>query len=166
MLVDKVKRQQRVAQMIKYAHEDYEIELLAELADIVGRHLSKFDLQSVDLGRKSCLCQIFIFGIETNHALGTPTFHFHGVETRIAADVENGLPFESFRNDACKTTPFDPRIVAQEVRRRGADALQVEIVKPGAERIDAAANFLSGEGAAHEVTSVAADEALWNSGAL
>src|SRR4051794_28455498 len=142
--------------MVEDAHEDDEVELFAELADIVSRHLAEFDVQSVDVSRELRLLKIFIVGVETEHTICTPSLHFHGVETSIAADIENRLAIQSFWNDPGKATPFHPRIVAQEVRRRGTDAVEIEVVEPRAERIHASANFLSREGAAHEVTPVAA----------
>src|SRR3981189_1179501 len=156
MLVNKVKREQGVSQMIKHAHEDHEIELFAELPEVVGRHLAEFDLETTDVGSESGLSQIFLVGIQAEHAVRTGALHFHGVEARIAADVENGLALQVVRDDASKTTPFDLRIIAQEVRRRRTDTLQIEVVEPGAERIDAAPDFFPGEDIGHEVPPVVA----------
>src|SRR5215216_4013764 len=147
-----------MSQMIKHAHEDHEIEFFTELPDVISRHLAEFDLETIDVGRESGLGQVFIVGIEAEHALRAPALHFHGVEARIAADIENGLALQIVRDDASKTTPFDLRIIAQEVRRRGTDTLQIEVVKPGAERIDAAPDFFPGEDIGHEVPPVVAGD--------
>jgi len=160
MFVDEVDRQQGMSQMIKHAHEDHEIELFAKLPDIVGRHLAEFDLETGDFGCKFRLRQVFIVGIKAEHALRTPALHFHGVEAGIAADVENGLALQIIRDDAGETAPLDLRVVPQEVRRRGTDTLQIEIVKPGAERIDTATDFFPGENIGHEVPPVVAGEDL------
>src|SRR3954447_6481445 len=43
VLTDQIEREQRMAEVIKHAHEDHEIELLAQFADVVSRQLAKFD---------------------------------------------------------------------------------------------------------------------------
>src|SRR5215218_3117463 len=146
--------------MIKHAHEDHEVELFAELPDVIGRHLAEFDLETVDVGCEFGLREVFFVGIKAEHALGAPTLHFHGVEACIAADVENGLALQIVRDDISETTPFDPRVVAEKMRRRGTDTLQIEVMKPWAERIDPASYFLPGKDIGHEVPPVAIGEGL------
>jgi hypothetical protein len=44
VLVDQVERQQRVAQVVEHAHEEHEVEALAERADVVDRELAELDV--------------------------------------------------------------------------------------------------------------------------
>ena len=39
MLVDEIERQQRVAQVVEHAHEEHDVEALAERADVVDGQL-------------------------------------------------------------------------------------------------------------------------------
>ena len=50
MLVDQVERQQRMAQMIEHAHEQHEVEALAQRGDVVDRQLAELDVEPDHLG--------------------------------------------------------------------------------------------------------------------
>src|SRR5438477_10375935 len=103
-----------MAKMIKHAHEDHEIELFAELADVVGRELPKFDLQSAHAGRELRLLQIFVLGIQPEHAIGSAALHLHGVKTGVTADVENRFARQTVGNDMAKSSPFHCGVVTKK----------------------------------------------------
>src|SRR5436305_14458363 len=70
MLMNEIKRKQGMTKMVKHAHEDHEIELLAKLRDIISRQLAELDLEPVDLGGKFRLRQIVVVRVEPEHAVG------------------------------------------------------------------------------------------------
>ena len=91
MLVDQVERQQRMAQVIEHAHEEHEVEPLAERADVVDRQLAELDVEPVDLGGEAGLREIVLVEIDAEHALGAAPLHLDRVEAAVAADIEHGL---------------------------------------------------------------------------
>ena len=91
MLVDQVERQQRMAQVVEHAHEQHEVELLAERADVVDREVAEFDVEAVDLGGEARLRQIVLVEVDAEHALGAAPLHLHRVEAGVAADIEHRL---------------------------------------------------------------------------
>src|SRR4051812_44954724 len=134
-----------MAQMVEHAHEDDEIELLAQLPDVICRHLAEFNFKPVDLGGKAGLRQVLLVAIETKHTLGAAPLHLHRVKACIAADIEHGLAIEAIRNDFGEASPLHIGIVTQEMCRCGRHAIEIKIVKPRSERIDTLANFLARE---------------------
>src|SRR3954469_12212915 len=150
-----------MAKMVKHAHEDHEIELFTKLRDIIGRQLAEFDLEPIDLSGEPRLCEVVVVGVEAEHAVGPAALHFHGVKSGVTADVENGHAFETVRDHSGKAPPFHPWIVAEKMRGRGAYAVEVEIVKPGAKRVDAAADLILGEHVGHAVAPLVFGEVFW-----
>ena len=91
VLVDQVEREQRMAQVVEHAHEEHDVEPLAERADVVDGQLAELDVEPVDLGGEARLRQIVLVGVDAEHARGAAALHLHRVEAGVAADVEHGL---------------------------------------------------------------------------
>src|SRR5690348_3981176 len=142
VLVNEVERQQRMTKVIEHAHEHDEIEALTELTDVVNRQLAKFDVEAAHPGGKARLRQIFIDGVDADDARCAAALQLHRVETGVAADVEDRVAGEIARNGVGEAAPFDGRIIAEKMLRRGANTVEVEIVKPGAKRVDLPLDFL------------------------
>ena len=66
MLVDQVEREKRMPQVIEHAHEEHDVEALAETRDIVDRQLPELDVQRLDLGGEARLRQIVVVGIDAD----------------------------------------------------------------------------------------------------
>src|SRR3546814_4187112 len=58
MLANKIKREQRVTQMVENAHEQHQVEAFAQSRNIVDGHLPKLDIGVVDLRHQLRLRQI------------------------------------------------------------------------------------------------------------
>src|SRR4030081_1497240 len=147
--------------MVEHAHEDDEVEGLAELSDVVNGKVAEFDVKIVYLRREARLRQILVTSTEPEHALGTAAFLLNCVKAGIAADVQHRFSLQGFGNDVGEVLPFHRRIVAEKVRRCRWHAVKIQIVKPRAERIDLAADFVGGERRAiHVAAPVAAPIAV------
>ena len=94
MVVDEVEREQRVAQVIKHAHEEHDVEALAQRADVVDRELAELDVEPADLGGKARLRQVVVVEVDAEHPLGPAPLHLDRVEAAVAADIEHGLAGE------------------------------------------------------------------------
>ena len=77
--------------MVEHAHEQHDVEPLAQRADVVDRQLPELDLGSADLGGEPRLRQIVVVEVDAEHALGAAPLHLDRVEAGVAADVEHGL---------------------------------------------------------------------------
>src|SRR5690348_10232747 len=104
------------------------------------------------MGREFRLFEIFVVGIEAQYAIGAAAFHFHGVESRIAADVEHGFPRKVFRNHPAEPAPFHVGIIAEEMRWCCPHAIEVKVVKPGTERLHALADLVFRKGRVHDTS--------------
>ena len=147
MLVDQVERQQRVAQVVEHAHEEHEVEALAQRADVVDGQLAELDVEPGDLGGEAGLGQVVVVEVDAEHALGAAPLHLDRVEAAVAADVEHGLAGEVRRDRVGERSPLHRRVVAEEMVGRGRDAVEVDVVEPGPERLRAAPDLLPREGA-------------------
>src|SRR6185312_8553979 len=96
MLMDQVKRQQRMAKVIKHAHEHYEIKCLAERCYIPHSHLYEFDIYAFNLRSKPGLPQIALIGIDAKHSFRSPSLHLQAIESGIAANIQNCFAGQSF----------------------------------------------------------------------
>ena len=79
---------------------------------------------------KARLGEIDIVKIDCHHALGPALFHFDGIESGVAADIEDRHTSEVLRNSVLKPLPFRSWIVAQEVIWRGLHTRKRKVVKP------------------------------------
>ena len=137
MLADQVEREQRVAQVVEHAHEDHEVEPLAERADVIDRELGELDVVEAErLGREPRLREIAVVAVDAEHPRRAAPLHLDRVEARVAADVEHGLAGEVRRHGIGEATELGARIVAEEMVGRGLDAAQIDIVEPGSQRLD------------------------------
>ena len=128
--------------MVQNAHEDHEVKGLPERSHVVNRKITEFDVKVVHFCGEPSLREILLAAVKAKHPVGAAPLHFHGVETRVATDVEDGLSFQAGRHHIRKATPFDPRIISQEMRRRRRHTVKVEVVKPWPQRIDLTANLV------------------------
>src|SRR5262249_45070812 len=104
--LDQIECKQRMAQVIKDTHEHHEIEPLTEKADLVDTHPTQFDFDTADLGGKSCLGQIGLVGVDTQHPLGAAPLHLDGVEPCIATHVEHRFSREVLWDRLSEVTPL------------------------------------------------------------
>src|SRR5204862_4695343 len=125
-----------MAQVIEHAHEEDEIELFAELRDIVNGELAKLDVCAEHFGGEAGLSEISLVEIDADDTVSSAAFHFDGVVTGVATDVQNSSAGKVFRQREGKRAPFRGGIIAEEMVGRGLDAVEVEIVEPAAEFAD------------------------------
>src|SRR5690606_15632719 len=125
-----------MAQVVKNAHEDDDVEPLAKRAHVIDRELAELDVHLGDFRRETCLRQIGIIEVEAENAFCAPPLHLDRVETGIAANVENRLSGEVGGYRILEFSPFHMRIVAQKMVRRSGDAVELDIVEPGPELLD------------------------------
>ena len=138
MLADQVEREQRVAQVVEHAHEEHEVEPLAQRADVVDRELAELDLEPSHLGGEARLGEVALVAVDAEHARGAAPLHLDGVEAGVAADVEHGLAGQVGRDRVGEAPPLHRRVVAEEMVGRGPTPSQVDVVEPGPERLDLA----------------------------
>jgi hypothetical protein len=138
MFADQVEREQRMAQVVEHAHEDHEIELLTQRADIVDRQVAELDIIDTECrGGKTRLRQIAVVAIDAEHAVRATPLHLDRIEAGVAADVEHALAGEIGRQCRRETTIFEAGIIAQEMVRRGPQPItQIDVLEPGRERLD------------------------------
>jgi hypothetical protein len=135
-LADEVEGQQRVPQVIEHAHEQDDVEALAQGPDVVDGALSELDVLPCHPGGKARLFEVPGVGIEPEHARGPAPLHLDGVEASVATDVQHALAGQVGRQRVAEAAPLHGRIVTEEMVRRGPDALEVDVVEPLAQRID------------------------------
>src|SRR5690606_3876051 len=140
-----------MAQVIEHAHEDHEVEPLAELRDRVHVELTQLDLVTEHLGRELSLREVARIGVDADDARGASALHLERVEPGVAADVEHALTGEIRRQRIGEALELRARVVAEEVLRSGLDAVEHEVVKPWIELADAALECRLAHG--HHITS-------------
>src|SRR5437764_100551 len=145
-------------QMVEHTHEQHEIEFLAAVLDVIDRKLPELDVDLVDLGGKPRLRHVIRIGIDAEHALGPAPLHLDRVKAAVTADVEHAVP-PQVGNGVGEAMPFDGRIVAEEMRGRGPHALEVDVVKPRAERLDPLPDFIGRQLGGDHRTSLSAGSA-------
>jgi hypothetical protein len=144
VLVDEVEGQQRMAQMIEHAHEEHDVEALAQGTDVVDRELAELDVLARHFGREARLREVALVEIDAEHARGAALLHLDRVEAAVAADVEHGLAREVLRDRVREAAPFDGGVVAEEMVRGGPGAVEVDVVEPGPERLRPALDLVPG----------------------
>src|SRR3546814_4575795 len=102
MLANKIKREQRVTQMVENAHEQHQVEAFAQSRNIVDGHLPKLDIGVVDLRHQLRLRQIAGIAVDGHDPGCAPAFHLQRVEASIAANVEHALALQIRRQDIGK----------------------------------------------------------------
>ena len=100
---------------------------------VVNIQLPELDIQPADFSGESRLFQISRIRIDAYDPCGAAAFHFNGVETSVAADIQNCLPGKVGWNTCLENTPFAGRVVTQEVIRRRLYSAEIDVMKPFAE---------------------------------
>src|SRR5438128_3660170 len=132
-----------MAQVIKHTEEKNDVEFLAEAVDVVDREFLKLDIELERVSRELRLRQVMLVEINADHARGAAPFHLDAVEAGIATDVEHAFVTQVVRQCMLEALPFLPRVIAQEMRRRGFYPADVDVVKPLAKLVDALGNFFA-----------------------
>src|SRR5690606_17925260 len=141
VLADEVQRQQRVAQVIEDAHEQHDVEPLAQARNVVDRKAAQLDVHATHLRSETRLREAILVEIDGDHASRAATLHFDGVEAAAAPDVEYATAGDAIADGGSEARPFDRGIIAERMVRRGLYAIEIDIVEPGAERLDSPADF-------------------------
>jgi hypothetical protein len=138
MLADQIEREERMAQMVEHAHEDHEVELLADRGHIIDRQVGELDaLEPEHLARQPRLGKVALVAVDAEHARRAAPLHLDRIETRVAADVEHALAAQIVRNDMGESLEFEARIIAEEMVGRCRHAVaEIDIVEPRAQRFD------------------------------
>jgi hypothetical protein len=134
--VEEVEREERVAQVVEHAHEQHEVEALAEGGDVVHRELPELDVEAGDLAGEARLREVALVRVDPHDPGGAAALHLEREEPGVAPDVEDGLPIEALRQGARDGAPHDVGVIAEEVLRGGLHPVEVEVVKPLAELVD------------------------------
>src|SRR3546814_4721373 len=87
MLANKIKREQRVTQMVENAHEQHQVEAFAQSRNIVDGHLPKLDIGVVDLRHQLRLRQIAGIAVDGHDPGCAPAFHLQRVEASIRSEA-------------------------------------------------------------------------------
>src|SRR5437764_13160011 len=129
MLADEVEREQRVPQMVEDAHEDHEVEALAQRGDVVDIELGEFDVVEIEhFAREPRLGEIALVAVDTEHPAGAAALHLDRVEAGVATDVEHAFPAEVLRQLRSEAAEFRARIIAEEMVGRGPGPTEVDVV--------------------------------------
>jgi hypothetical protein len=136
VLMDQVKSEERVAEVIKDTHEDDEVEGFAESADIPDGETAELDVDALDLGGEAGLAEVMFVRVDAEDAGGSASLHLQRVETGVAADIKDSLTGEVGGDGVAEARELSLRIVAQEVIGCCLNAFEVQVMKPGAERFD------------------------------
>ena len=120
VLADQVEREQRVAQVVEHAHEDHEVEALAQRRDVVDRQVAELDAPSLAgpaqrLGRQPRLRQIALVAVDAEHPRRAAPLHLDRVEAGVAADVEHALAGHVGGQRVGEAGELEVGIVAQEM---------------------------------------------------
>src|SRR5579885_3231366 len=132
-----------MAQVIQHPHEDHDVECFTELADVINRKLSKLDDEPADLSGKSCLSEVVIAAVDSDDPVGAAAFHFHRIESSVAADIEHRLAAQVGIDDLAEALPLYRRIIAQEMQGRSPDSAEIKVVKPWTKLCDPVRNLLA-----------------------
>src|SRR3954464_5182004 len=130
MFVDQVKRQKRMPQMVKHAHENHHVELFPEPGNVIDRELPELYVKATDLRGKAGLRKIDLVEVDADDPVRAAFLHLNRVEAGVTSDIEDRPAFQIGRNRVRKIAPLDVRVVAEEMVRRSTDAAQIQIVKP------------------------------------
>jgi hypothetical protein len=136
VLMDEVESEEGMAEVIKNTHEDDQIEGFAKSGNIPDGETAKLDVDILDLGSEAGLAEVMFVRIDAEDAGGSASLHLERVETGVAADIKDSLAGEVGGDGVAEARELSLRIVAQEVIGRCLNALEVQVMKPGAERIN------------------------------
>ncbi|EGE59441.1 hypothetical protein RHECNPAF_2190035 [Rhizobium etli CNPAF512] len=136
VFVEQIKCQQRMAQVVKDTHEEHEIEGFAELCNLINRHLPELDVEGKMIGGETGLFEIAWITIDAENPARVAAFHLEGIKSGIAADIKNAAACKIVRHHMFETVPFECRVVAEKMVRRGLDLPQPHIMEPGAQFFD------------------------------
>src|SRR5262249_28034553 len=142
LLDDLVEGVQRIAQMVKHAHEQHVVELSRELIHIVGGVLGKLHAEPKHFRGKTGLAEVAFVNIYSQNPAGAPFLELQAVETGVAANVQNRHPSKVLGDMGGHLFPFDSGKVSQEVTRSSGDSVQVEVMEPFPHLRDAALEIL------------------------
>ena len=76
MLVNQIKGEQRVAQMVEHTHKEHHVESFCNGGDIPDRHAKELDIQSTHFCCEACLTQVAFISIDAEYPCGAPPLHF------------------------------------------------------------------------------------------
>src|SRR3954470_13568510 len=124
-----------MTQMIENTHENDEVETFPQRTDVVDRHFAELDVETVHVGREARLRQVVVAGVESEDAGRAAPLHLHRVESGIASDVEDRAAGKICWNGVGKAPPFHRGIIAQKMLGRCMHAVEIKVVKPGAQRL-------------------------------
>src|SRR5690348_17140646 len=119
-----------MAKVIEHAHEQDDVETLADRADVIHREWTKFDIETGNARGKARLIEITLVAIDAQHPRGTASLHLDGIEAAVAANVEDALAGEILRDLVAEALPHDGGKIAEKMIGRGGDAGKAEIVEP------------------------------------
>jgi hypothetical protein len=136
VLMDEIESEEGMAKVIKDTHEDDEIESFAESGDIPYGETAELDVDALDLGGEAGLAEVMFVRVDAEDAGGSASLHLERVETGVAADIKDSLAGEVGGDGMTKARELSLGIVAQEVIGRCLNALEVQVMKPGAERLN------------------------------
>src|SRR5205823_12636666 len=136
MLMNQIKRKQRVAQVIQNPHKDNQVELLSNSSNVPYREAAELDLRPLDLSGETSLTKIVFVRINTQHASCAAALHLERVEPRIASDIKHGLTRKIGRQCMTEGRELQLGVVAEKVVGSGLNAIEAEIMKPGTESPD------------------------------
>ena len=91
VLMNKIKREQRMTQVVQHAHEDHNVKALSQRAHIPYRHAPKLDVGARELRRKSRLPQVTFVRVNSKHALGPAPLHLQRIKATVATNIQHRL---------------------------------------------------------------------------
>lgn len=131
--------------MVENAHEQHPVEFFFQFGDLIDGHTSQFNFHIQDLSRELSLLKITRIAVDAEDAAGETALHLDGIETGVAAHVENAGAGEIIGDRGGKFRPLERGIVAQKMIGRGPDTAEVEIMEPGSEFLNPLANLIRSE---------------------
>ena len=126
--------------MVEDPHEPDQVEGFGQTREVVNLHPAKFHLsrQSHFGRRPTRLGEVMVVHVDAEDRCA-PLGELEGVKTRVAADVQHAPAGEIGGDEVGDEGPLVGREITpdERVRRQGLGAVrQVEVVKPGRERVD------------------------------
>jgi hypothetical protein len=136
VFMDEVESEEGVAEVIKDTHEDDEVEGFAESRDIPDSETAELDVDALDLGGEAGLAEVMFVRVDAEDAGGSASLHIQRVETGVAADIKDSLAGQVGGDGMAEARELSLRIVAQEVIGCCLNAFEVQVMKPGTERLN------------------------------
>ena len=72
VLMNQVKRQQRMPQVIQHAHENHQIKTLRKGGDVPDGHAAEVDVEAGDFGGEAGLREVVLVGIDADYTRAAP----------------------------------------------------------------------------------------------